>query len=153
MFTPLPRAPRALLRLLPILLAAIGCNFASSVFAAAGDLYVTDLATHSILVYAPDGTRSTFASGLSNPQGLAFDRFGNLYAAEMGTGSIFKFTADGTRSTFATGLQGPAGLCFNEFGNLLVAENTGNRIDKITSKGTVSLFQSIASPLGVVFDS
>ena len=127
--------------------------FISNALAAAGDLFVTDLATNSIVVYAPDGTKTTFATGLNGPQGLAFDRFGNLYEADLGTGNVFKFTADGTRSTFASGLMRPAGLAFNDFGNLLVSENSGNRIDKFTPKGTKSLFLSVNTPYGITIDN
>ena len=38
--------------------------------------------SHAILEFTPDGTRSTYASGLLFPRGLAFDNIGNLFAAE-----------------------------------------------------------------------
>src|SRR6266496_312650 len=34
------------------------------------DLYASDLATNSIVVYAVDGTKTTFATGLNSPQGI-----------------------------------------------------------------------------------
>ncbi len=37
----------------------------------------------TILMFAPDGTESTFASGLDEPRGLAFDRAGQLFVAEV----------------------------------------------------------------------
>src|SRR5205085_12076596 len=82
-------------------------------FAALGDLYEADFFSHTIFKFTPAGTKSTFASGLSLSEGLAFDRFGNLFEADGGSGTIFKFTPAGTKTTFASGLRTPAGLAVN----------------------------------------
>src|SRR5947207_11548074 len=84
-----------------------------SVLAAPGDLYEADNSSNTILKFAPDGTESTFASGLNGPFGLAFDSSGNVFEGDTGTNTIFKFTPDGTGSTFAAGLSGPSGLAFD----------------------------------------
>jgi hypothetical protein len=72
-----------------------------------------------ILEYAPDGTESTFATGLYAPRGLAFDGAGNLFVAEIipdGPGDILKFTPEGNRTVFAVvpggGNSGPEFLAF-----------------------------------------
>jgi hypothetical protein len=54
-----------------------------------------------ILEFAPDGTESTFATGITNnPRGLAFDSAGSLFLAQPGVGAIvgdiLKFTPGGT---------------------------------------------------------
>src|SRR6266852_1134640 len=142
-------------KLLIVLLATAALStFTSNAFAAAGDLFVSDLATNSILVYHPDGTKFTFATGLNSPEGLAFDQFGNLYEADLATGRLFQFTADGTRSIFASGLLSPVGVASPEDGaELFVAENGGNKIDNFELVGTKTLFASITAPLGIVFDN
>ena len=85
--------------------------FPGQSLAAPGDLYASDLANNSIVVYKPDGTSSTFASGLNSPQGLVFDQLGNLFVADGGSGSIFKYSPDGlTKTTVATGLNNPVGV-------------------------------------------
>jgi DNA-binding beta-propeller fold protein YncE len=63
--------------------------------------------TDSIFEFTPNGTESTFATGLNEPRGLAFDRSGNLFVAEniqTGPGDILKFTPGGIRTVFASGI-------------------------------------------------
>src|SRR5262249_921735 len=90
---------------------SFGNLFASTVVDFAGN----DL----ILKYTPDGVESTFATSLTAPRGLAFDRSGNLFVAEIpttGPGDILKFTPDGNRTVFAVvpggGNSGPEFLAF-----------------------------------------
>jgi hypothetical protein len=85
----------------------------------------------SIYQYTPAGVQSVFASGLSRPRGVAFDRFGNLFVGTMACdvsgncqGSIVKITPDGAQSTFAQLSEQnfqPEGLAFDSLGNLFVA--------------------------------
>ncbi len=48
-------------------------------FAALGDLYEADFFSHTIFKFTPTGTKSTFASGQSLSEDLAFDRSGDLF--------------------------------------------------------------------------
>jgi sugar lactone lactonase YvrE len=88
-----------------------GSNPEGFTFDEAGDLFVSDL-NNSISKITPDGTQTTFASGLNAPSGLAFDASGNLYAADRNSGNIYKFTTNGIQSTFLSGLNGPAAIAF-----------------------------------------
>ena len=58
------------------------------VLAEAQNLFVSDNSSGNIYKFRPDGTRSTFASGLSYPQGLAFDSAGDLFVADGTATSI-----------------------------------------------------------------
>ncbi len=95
----------------PIVLAfdESGNLFASSADNVAGD--------GAILKFAQDGTKTIFATGLSDePRGLAFDNLGNLFVAEViqsGPGDILEFTPagalyqptpTGTPGVFASGI-------------------------------------------------
>ncbi|HZE56481.1 MAG TPA: hypothetical protein VE031_01380 [Chthoniobacterales bacterium] len=66
-----------------------------------------------ILKFTPDGTKTVFATGLTNaPRGMAFDSDGNLFVAEVPpttTGDILKFSPGGVRTTFASGIGSPSG--------------------------------------------
>jgi sugar lactone lactonase YvrE len=94
----------------------VGWWVAATASAAVGDLYVSDFSNGLVLKFDAAGTRGTFASGLTGPFGLAFDRGGNLFVADMNTNSVFKFTPTGTQSTFASGLNVPTALAFDAAG-------------------------------------
>ena len=61
----------------------------------------------NIYEFTPGGARSTFASGLDDPFGLAFNGAGDLFEADYGSGNIYEFTPGGTQSTFASGVGPP----------------------------------------------
>jgi sugar lactone lactonase YvrE len=126
-----------------------------SIPATAGDLYVTDFGSGSILKFTPAGAQSTFAIGLNSPKGLAFDRSGNLFVTDTFVGIIYKFTPDGTQSVFASGLSFPIGLAFDGTGNLFVSESMGDigTISKFTPAGTKSTFASGGNFPWLAFDS
>ena len=149
-------SPRFSLRLAPTLVGAavfILSVAAQRAYASPGDLYESD-ASDNIYEFTPGGIRSTFASGLNQPFGLAFDSAGNLFAADQFSGNIYEFTPGGTRSTFASGLNDPAGLAFDSAGNLFAADEGSGNIFKFTPGGTQSTFASgLIAPTGLAFDS
>jgi hypothetical protein len=55
--------------------------------------------------------RSTFASSVGNPIGLAFDSAGNLFESNYSGQKIYEFTPGGMLSTFAS-VSTPAFLAF-----------------------------------------
>ena len=100
----------------------------------AQNLFVSgsDTSGGKIFEFKPNGVQSTFASGLRQPLGLAFDSAGNLFVAVGG--SILEFAPNGVRSTFAFGLCGPTGLAFDSAGNLFVADNCSGPLGSIIYK-------------------
>jgi glucose/arabinose dehydrogenase len=68
-----------------------------------------------ILKFTPDGEQSDFATGFTEPRGLAFDRGGNLFVVNRSfepPGDILKFTPNGVEHVFASGIDGPQFLAF-----------------------------------------
>jgi hypothetical protein len=126
-----------------------------SVHAASGDLFAADNGSGTIFNFTPAGTKTTFASGLSSPFGLAFDDSGNLFEGDVGSNTIFKFTPAGTETIFfASELSGPIGLAFDSSGNLFEADQFSGTIFKFTPDGTETIFASeLSGPVGLVFDS
>jgi hypothetical protein len=97
----------------------------------------------AILKFSPNGTKSTFATGISSV-GLACDRSGNLLVSQ--NNSILQFTRGGAKSTFASGLGNPIEVALDGAGNLFVVDmaisdaRTGRYILKIGPDGTKSTF-------------
>lgn len=108
----------------------------------AQNLFVVDEGSSSIYEFTPNGTRSTFASGLDGPWGLAFNSAGNLFVANAGANNIYEFTPDGTRSTLASGLNYPTGLAFNSAGVLFATAASGGKIYEFMPNGGSSTFAS-----------
>jgi sugar lactone lactonase YvrE len=93
-------------------------------FDRSGNLWVTTEGNEfgpggdAILVFAPDGTESTFATGLADPRGIAFDPSGDLFVAELkaaAAGDILKFTKNGSQTVFASNIGRPQGNGGPEF--------------------------------------
>ena len=137
----------------------VGTNPRALAFNSAGTLFVSTYDAYASVGYIirvnADGiTRTTFASGLDYPVGLAFDSAGNLFEADAYSGNIYKFTPTGVKSTFASGLWEPFGLAFNSAGHLFVAEYASGNIYEYTQSGTKSTFASgLDCPVGLAFNT
>ena len=110
---------------------------------AANNFYSTD-AFQSTITRTPStgGNGTTFATGLTEPAGLAFDGAGNLYVSTGNT--IMKFgSAGGTGTVFASqGLDEPEGLAFDSAGNLYAANLGDGTIEEFDPNGNGSVFAS-----------
>jgi len=135
-----------------------GAALALAVSAQAQNLFVSSYGPGGgITEITPTGVQSTFASGLDDPFGLAFDRAGNLFVTILGgvpqSGSVIKITPGGVQSVFASGLPDPVALAFNQAGDLFVADTRGS-IFEFTAGGLESTFASgLAQPRALAFNS
>jgi sugar lactone lactonase YvrE len=121
--------------------------------AQAQNLFESD-GSGNIYKFTPNGTQSTFASGLNNPAGLAFNNAGDLFVSSYSGNSIFEFTPSGSQSTFASGLNHPASLAFNAAGILFESDSGSGNIYEFTPSGVKSTFASgLSVPWGLAFDS
>jgi uncharacterized repeat protein (TIGR03803 family) len=101
--------------------------------AQAQNLFESDFYGGKIYEFTTNGTQSTFATGVSQPTGLAFNSAGILFELDAGSGNIFEFTTNGTQSTFASGLNSPQGLAFDTNGNLFVSDAGSGNIFEFTN--------------------
>ncbi|MEY2548309.1 MAG: hypothetical protein QOD64_891 [Verrucomicrobiota bacterium] len=101
------------------------------------------------------GTPGTFATGLSNPKGLAFDGNGHLYVADPGKNAVIVFTVpDGSGATFGANLNSPTGVTFDAAGFLYVSEAGSGDITKFGQDGTKTTFAAnTGASVGLAFDN
>ena len=105
-----------------------------------------------IVKFAPDGSRSLFASGFKRAEGVAVDSNGTVYVSDVWDNSVSKITPSGVSTILATGLNEPAGLTVATNGDVYVANYGANSIIKI-SGGVQSIYTTVSSPSNLVFDS
>ena len=77
--------------------------------------------------YSVDGTKETYAQGLTMVGDLAFDSSGRVYASiistnfiEQGPGQVVRIEADGSLTPVVDGIPVPAGIAFDAADNLYV---------------------------------
>jgi subtilisin-like proprotein convertase family protein len=117
------------------------------------DLFEADWGSGNIYQYTPNGTRTTFASGLNQPEDETFDGAGNLYVSEGGTGNIYKYAPNGTRTLFASLGSEASELAFDSSSNLFVADRGNGDLYKIPPTGVPTVFASgLSQPWGVAID-
>jgi len=79
---------------------------------------------------------TNFATGFSNPRGIAIDAQGNVFIADFGSKLVKKFpVGGGTPVTITSGAVGPVGVAVDYAGNVYVADYTQNTIIKVPAGG------------------
>lgn len=122
-------------------------------------LYVADTGqtgpSGSIWKFDSSGVGTVFASGLRQPEGLAFDSGGNLYVACINDSNILKYTSSGVSTVFASVGLGVDALAFDSTGNLYAANRQSNTITKYNSSGVGVVFANtgLSQPDGLAFDT
>jgi DNA-binding beta-propeller fold protein YncE len=149
---------------------SLSAIFALAMTAHAQNLYVSANVpggNHKIFEFTPSGVQSTYATGLDNPRGLAFDSIGNLFATtaheadNIEIGKVLKFNLRNHVSTLGSAAKFFfEGLAIDIAGNVYVLANddtspTGaSTIFKFTPSGERIVFGSLPSQgWGLAFDS
>jgi len=105
------------------------------------NIYVALVTSGIIQKTSSDGsTVTTFASGLSNPYGLAFGPDNYLYVANYGNGVVSQIYPNGIVNTFVTLSPSIAGCTFDQNGNLYVSQYDNGTIYKITPSKVITIF-------------
>src|SRR5665213_2142297 len=101
----------------------------------AQNIFVANQGSTTVSEFNSSGTvlNASFAAGLEEPGGLAFDSSGDLYAANTASGTVSEFNSSGTllHASFASGLSGPYGLA-NESGTVSEFNSSGTLINTIS---------------------
>lgn len=99
-----------------------------------GNLVVAALGTGSVVRQTPAGVKTTLASGLKVPSGLAATR-NDLWVADQATGKIWQVVSGGAvlahPKLVAEGLQAPEGMAVDRDGSLLVVEAGAGRLSRV----------------------
>ena len=84
-----------------------------------GAFYTIERDSPEVKKVTPDGKVSTYVTGLSCPEDLAFSPTGELYVSDPSSRSILKVNGDGTLTTVATGFwMDPGAIAFDGEGHL-----------------------------------
>ena len=105
-----------------------------------GSLVVAELALGRLTKVSGDGTtRTTLASGLAAPVGLAYDGT-DYFVTELAAGNVTRVNATtGIKTLVASGLTGPEGIALAPDGSLVVADVGKQRVVSIeASTGRVT---------------
>lgn len=102
-----------------LILTGLAAALAPAKSAQAQNLFVSNGGNGTITEITPDGVESEFATGLAEPNGLAFDNQENLYVA---TGvAVYQYPSAGGRNTFIN--SSALALAVDASGNLYTASS------------------------------
>lgn len=125
-----------------------------------GNLFGSDFGYNfdgvSVYKITPGGVVTTFATDLSNPNGLAFDSLGNLFVVEYSAGNIHKYDANGVLlETFNVG-GFPSGLIKDfDSDDMIYTQTQNSSINRLSFNGTITeLAQGspLNVPVGLAYD-
>lgn len=94
-----------------------------------------------------DRTRTLVAENLSDPRGIATDRFQNLYVAEYGAGRLLKISADGEIETLREGLLSPSVVAVDSFGEVFVAQDGAQNVTRVSDEKVFATYASVPTAL------
>ena len=121
----------------------------------ATNMYIGGSAGGKVFKATQSGAVSTFASGMLDVSGQAFDPSGNLFVADVNANTIYKITPAGVRTIYAnTGLSGPTAIAFDKTGNMYETDRGTGRIYKFAPNGIRTTFASgLAQPYFMTFSA
>lgn len=116
-------------------------------------LYLSEGVPGKIWKYDRDAARTELVSGLSDPRGIATDRFGALFVVEQGANRLIKVnTSDGSYTVIATSLSTPSVVAVDSFGEAWVAQDGAQNVIRASDGKVLGTFSAIPSALAFGVD-
>lgn len=130
----------------------------------ASDIFVSDGNNSRIFKYAPNGSRTLFASGIfiseiAYGNGLLYGISNPARFGKPDTGNaVYSFTSGGSPNLLASGLQDPRNIAVGPDGNIYVSDAQTSAVYRYTPGGTQSVFingsqTQISNPRAMALDS
>lgn len=109
-------------------------------------LYLTEGVPGRVWKMDKDRNKTLLAQGLSDPRGVATDRFQNVYVAEYGSGRILKFVSGSTNyEVLAEGLLSPSVVSVDSFGDVYVAQDGAMNVIRLSDRKVFGAYSSVPS--------
>ncbi len=124
-----------------------------------GNLFVANSGNGNVAEFTSAGVlvNGTYASGLGDAEGIAFDSQGNLFVASKNTGNVYEVAPGGGVSTYVTDVTGINDVAFDKASNLYVSTGSSDGITVTTTtkfSGNLTVIgPGLHGPDGLAFDS
>lgn len=103
----------------------------------------------TIRKYSADGSSVVFASGLTDPRGIATDRYRNLYVVERANNRLLKFKPDGSYTVVKDGLLSPFIVALDRLDEPYVTQDGANNIIRVRDGQVLKSYSN--PPTALVF--
>lgn len=119
-------------------------NAAGIVVDASGNVFVANTGGKNIKKVTPQGEVIVFATGFTQPKGIALDSQGNLIVADASV--VKKVTQAGVVTNFLSGFIQANGVGIDAAGNIYVSDSFNNVIKKYNFSGNLTQTVGSGSP-------
>ncbi len=124
-----------------------------------GNIYGSEFGGDTVFKYDTDGTVAEFASGFTNPNGIAVNDQDQIFICDHaigGEGIIYKYDQDGTELDTFGGLTTPSGIQpIPGTNDMLFVEYNTSTVNRLSEDGTVTQLYDdglpMNGPAGVVY--
>lgn len=107
-------------------------------------MYLSEGAAGRVWKIDRNRTKTLIVEGLSDPRGIATDRFQNLYIAEYGAGRLLKVKPEETTyEVVATDLEHPSVVAVDSFGEVFVAQDDTQDITRMSDQKVFGTYNSL----------
>jgi sugar lactone lactonase YvrE len=104
-------------------------------------MYLSESSVGTVWKYDSDRSRTALATGLSNPLGLATDRFNHLYVVEQGASRVIKIDlTSGSQSVVASNLDSPTAVAVDSSGEVFVSQDSPHNVIRSDGKVVASYY-------------